>query len=85
MVVFADAWFPGWKAFLDGKPVRIYNAYNIVRAVVVDAGEHEVVMIYRPASVFIGVALAILGIALCIGLQFRSGKGEGRARRLVPR
>ena len=74
MVVFADAWFPGWKAFEDGKPVRIYNAYNIVRGVVVDAGEHEVVMLYRPASVFTGVALALLGIMLSIGLQFRREK-----------
>jgi hypothetical protein len=79
MVVFADAWFPGWKGYLDGRPVPIYNAYNIVRAVVVDAGEHEVVMLYSPASVFTGVALAILGVVLCIGLRFRRERGSGAA------
>jgi hypothetical protein len=70
MVILADGWFPGWKATVDGRPARIYAAYNIIRGVVVDAGEHELVMVYRPASVFTGMALALAGIAICIGLQF---------------
>jgi hypothetical protein len=70
MVVVADSWFPGWKAFVDGKPAQIYAAYDIVRGIVVDAGQHEVVMRYRPASVFTGMALAFVGIVLCVGLQF---------------
>jgi hypothetical protein len=80
MVVFADAWFPGWKASVDGKPAQIYPAYNIVRGVVVDRGQHEVIMLYRPTSVFMGAALAALGIVLCIALQFRAGN-EKRATR----
>jgi hypothetical protein len=70
MVVLADAWFPGWKAFVDGKPARIYGAYNLLRGVVVDAGNHEVAMRYRPTSVFLGMALAGLGVLLCAALQF---------------
>jgi hypothetical protein len=70
MVVVADTWFPGWKAFVDGKPAQIYAAYDLVRGVVVDGGQHEVVMRYRPASVFIGMALAFAGILLCAALQF---------------
>jgi NADH:ubiquinone oxidoreductase subunit 3 (subunit A) len=70
MVVLADVWFPGWKAYVDGRPARIWKAYNVVRGVVVDAGSHEVRMVYRPASVFIGAALAVLGIMLCIGLRY---------------
>jgi len=71
MVVVADTWFPGWKAFVDGKPAQIYAAYDLVRGVVVDAGQHEVTMRYRPASVFTGMALAFVGILLCVVLQFR--------------
>lgn len=74
MVILADDWFPGWKAFVDEKPAKIYDAYNVVRGVVVDAGEHDVVMLYRPASVFTGMALAALGILLCIALQFRRAR-----------
>jgi hypothetical protein len=70
MVVLADVWFPGWKAYVDGRPARIWKAYNVVRGVVVDSGSHEVRMVYRPASVFIGAAFAGLGIILCIALQY---------------
>jgi len=71
MVVLTDAWFPGWKAFVDGKPTQIYAAYDVIRGVVVDAGQHEVVMRYRPGSVFTGMVLALAGIVLCAALQFR--------------
>ncbi len=70
MVVLADTWFPGWKATVDGKPTQIYRAYNLIRGIVVERGDHEVIMLYRPASVFIGVVMAILGVLLCAALQF---------------
>jgi hypothetical protein len=70
MVVLADAWFPGWKAYIDGKPAQIHAAYNVVRGVVVDAGRHEVALVYRPASVYTGAALALIGIAICMFLRF---------------
>jgi hypothetical protein len=73
MVVFADVWFPGWRASVDGRSSRIYAAYNMLRGVVVDGGEHDVVLVYRPTSVFTGVVLALGGIALCVALQFVKG------------
>jgi hypothetical protein len=77
MVVLADVWFPGWKAYVDNKPAQIYSAYNVIRGVVVDAGQHEVVFVYRPASVYTGAGLALIGIGLCVFLQFsRHGKRQ---------
>ncbi len=70
MVILADAWFPGWKAYVDNKPAQIYAAYNVVRGVVVDAGQHEVTLVYRPASVYMGALLALIGIAICVFLRF---------------
>ena len=51
-------------------PAQIHAAYNVMRGVVVDAGQHQVVLVYRPTSVYIGVVLALLGIALCLFLRF---------------
>jgi len=69
MVLLGDAWFPGWKAYVDNKPAQIYAAYNVVRGVVVDAGQHEVTLVYRPASVYMGALLALIGIAICVFLR----------------
>ena len=65
MLIFGDVWFPGWRATVDGRPARIYKVYNLVRGVVVEAGKHEVVMRYRPMSVFVGIALGLLGVVAC--------------------
>jgi hypothetical protein len=69
MVLLADSWYPGWKAYVDGKPTQIYRAYNLIRGVVVEGGYHEVILVYRPASVFRGMWMAALGVLLCIALQ----------------
>jgi hypothetical protein len=84
MVILADAWFPGWEAFVDGKPAPIYRAYNLLRSVVVERGDHEVILLYRPTSVFIGMAMAAVGMLLCVALQFYRADGTSRARALAP-
>jgi len=38
--------------------------------VVVDAGRHEVTLVYRPAGLYPGTALAMIGIAICVFLRF---------------
>jgi hypothetical protein len=69
MVILADSWFPGWMARVDGKPARLYKVYDLVRGVVVEAGQHEVEFVYWPWSVYFGAALALLGIGCCIILR----------------
>jgi hypothetical protein len=70
MLILSDTWFQGWHAYVDGREVRIYKAYNLVRGVVVDTGQHRVAFRYLPGSVFGGAALALAGLILCVGLQF---------------
>ncbi len=65
VLILGDVWFPGWQATVDGRSAKIYKAYNLVRGVVVDPGKHEVVMTYRPMSVFAGSALGLLGVITC--------------------
>jgi hypothetical protein len=62
-VVLADAWFPGWDAELDGAPVPVLRANLAFRAVAVPAGEHELVLRYRPRPLRTGFALAALALA----------------------
>jgi len=62
--VLADAYAPGWRATLDDRPVPILRADGLFRAVALPAGEHTVVMEYRPADVVAGLVLGFVGVLL---------------------
>lgn len=73
MVILSDTWFPGWRATVDGRSAEIYEAYGMLRGVVVEAGEHTIEMRYRPASVLIGGAMTLLA-ALAAVVAHRRGR-----------
>lgn len=62
MVVTGETFFPGWEATVDGRRVPIYEAYSVLRGVVVNAGQHRIEMRYRPSSVYWGASLTGLGL-----------------------
>ena len=68
MVVVSDTFFPGWQATVDGKPAQIHEVNLAMRGVVVPQGQHELVMRYRPASVYLGAFLTGVGWLGAIGL-----------------
>jgi hypothetical protein len=79
-LVLSDTYFPGWRAYLDGKPVKIFRANYNFRAVSIPPGKHEVKFVYHPMSVKLGVLVTSLGIIgiLVMGLSSRF------KRRVVP-
>jgi hypothetical protein len=64
----SDTYYPGWKAFVDGKRTKIYRANYTFRALPLSAGTHRVEFVYDPLSFKLGALFTILGI---IGLYFR--------------
>lgn len=76
MVILGDSYFPGWGATVDGKPAEVYEAYTAVRGVMVDKGKHRIEMLYRPLSVFAGLAMTLLGIFGAVVLNVRARRRE---------
>ena len=70
MLVVAEAYYPGWRATIDGDPVEIYPAYHALRAIAVPAGAHEVRFEYDPVSFRIGYGIGIAGILVGILAAF---------------
>ena len=64
LVVLDDQWAPGWSVEVDGRAAPALQANAVLRAVVVPAGEHEVVWSYRVPGLRLGAALSALGLAL---------------------
>jgi hypothetical protein len=58
LVVLADRWDKGWRAYWNGKPVPILQVNYAVRGVVVPAGAGTLEFIYKPASLILGLWLA---------------------------
>jgi hypothetical protein len=65
-LVVNDAFWPGWRATIDGKEVPVFAADALVRAVSWPVGRHTLVMVYEPSDVKRGKWLSIVGVgALC--------------------
>ncbi|MDW8059520.1 MAG: YfhO family protein [Thermomicrobium sp.] len=62
---------PGWRARLDGRDAAIATADAIFQAVWVPAGQHTVVLTYRPPYLRWGIALALAGGAALVGALVR--------------
>ena len=59
LAVFSEIYYPnGWQATVDGEPVDLLRADWTLRAALLPAGEHEVVMTFRPESYRTGAAVS---------------------------
>jgi hypothetical protein len=65
LLVLGEVYYPGWRAYVDGKPAPMLRADLALRAVPVSAGQHRVEMVYRPWTVPVGIiisALTLVGV-----------------------
>lgn len=75
-LVLAEQYYPGWKAFIDGKETRIYPANGICRGIVVPAGSHSIEFRYVPVNVYIAAVISIIMLAFCIILLILLNKKQ---------
>ncbi len=68
LVELNDTFFPGWNAYLDGRPATILRANYLFRGVVVGPGKHVLVFKYEPVSFAVGSALSLLAAAVAVAL-----------------
>ncbi|MCQ8279570.1 hypothetical protein NFI95_14080 [Acetobacteraceae bacterium KSS8] len=63
-VLVTDAFFPGWSATLDGRPIRVFPAQLLAKAMAVPAGQHVLVLRYRSAPFEIGLVLSLISLGV---------------------
>jgi len=70
VLVLSEVYYPqGWQATVDGVAAPILQADYLLRAVALDAGDHQVVFRFEPWDVRVGLAISIAA-ALVIALGF---------------
>ncbi len=70
LLVLSDPFYRGWTASVDGESVKIFHANYAYSALELEAGEHEIVWKYAPASVRLGTGISFLSLIL-LALAFR--------------
>jgi hypothetical protein len=68
LLVFAENYYPGWRATIDGKRTKIFRANYTFQAVRVPAGTHVVKFSFE--VVYFRLAIAFTVIGLLIWLKF---------------
>jgi len=68
-LILTDAFYPGWRACVDGRESSILRANLLFRAIRLSAGQHRVAFSYEPAFLKTGAAVSsVTLLALVIGL-----------------
>jgi hypothetical protein len=77
LLVLADQWYPGWKAYYNGTQVPVVPANYALRGVRLPAGQGEVVFRYEPAGWRRGLtafSVAAIALALWSAATFWTGR-----------
>ncbi len=61
-----EAWYPGWRARVDGVDAPVLRADSLFRAVALSAGEHEVEIYFDSSSFKRGALLSLAGMVVII-------------------
>ena len=70
--VVREVWYPGWKAYVNGRQVPICKANFLFRAIPINKGINEIYMVYDPISFKVGLLLSsITFLGIVIYLLFR--------------
>lgn len=67
LVVLADNWDQGWRAYWNGKRLPVLRTNYAVRGVVVPAGKGTLEFVYQPVSLFVGFGLAGFAAVVLLG------------------
>lgn len=66
-LVLADQYYPGWHVEVDGRKGELLRVDYLLKGVKLDAGEHLIRFVFRPASFRIGLVLSLCGLGLLLG------------------
>ena len=73
-VVFSEMFYPGWKAEINNKEVKLYKVNFILRGLFVPKGANQIKFYFEPSSIKYGSLFQIISIIVLTALIFYSSK-----------
>jgi hypothetical protein len=71
ILVLAEAWYPGWRATVDGRSTEVFPVNGWMRGVVVPAGQSEVVFAFHSRLLVAGLAVSLASAGIVLALLLR--------------
>ena len=84
LLVYADTYYEGWRAYVDDREVEIVRANHAFKAVRVDPGQHVVRFVFDPWTFRWGAGITLAGLAIVAGLLGWSTWRRGPQPRPLP-
>jgi uncharacterized membrane protein YfhO len=67
VAVFSEIYYPkGWSVKIDGEKADYFRANYILRAMLIPAGNHEIVFTFRPKSYYVGNKISMASSTLLL-------------------
>jgi hypothetical protein len=76
LLVVAEAWYPGWRATVNGAPAEVLPANVWMRAIRVPSGESRVRLYYVEPSLAAGVAISLGMLLLLAAIDWRLNRKQ---------
>ena len=61
-VVLSEVFYPGWEAFVDGRPAPIIRGDLVLRAIPVPAGKHTIELHFRSKTLLWGLVVSLTSL-----------------------
>ena len=77
----SEMFYPGWKAFVDDRPKRVFRCNYLFRMIELPEGHHVVRFVFDPLSIKVGIGITIFTLFMCIMIfiYHLGNKGSMRA------
>jgi hypothetical protein len=75
-LVTSDAFYPGWRARVDGQEAPLYRADYAIRGVMLPPGQHTVSFDYNPRRFYFGAGISVLSL-LALAALLWTGTARG--------
>lgn len=63
-VVVSEVWHPGWRASVEGEPVRLYPTNLSLMGAWLPAGQHRLSLVFRPPHSRAALAISLIALAV---------------------
>lgn len=71
---YSQNYYPGWKAYVDGKETELYMVNGLIQGIKVPGGKHTVTFRFIPMSIIFGATISIVTILLALLLIVKEKK-----------